>query len=362
MINYVIDKEVLASNVGIIRQLAGTTPVIAVLKCDGYGMGLIPYARFLSYRGIEIFGVSALEEATELKKAGISGEVILLTSNAVAEDAEEIVKNNVIATVGSLDAAKALDTAGKKLEIRPRAHLEINTGMGRCGFDAENILWVNELKKLDIDFSGTFTHYSFSFSANENDVKVQTDKFRAAVKKLNASGFETGMLHAANSHAFLKHPKTHFDAVRVGSAFLGRVSGAKSFGLKPVGYIESRVVDVNYLKKGENIGYGNTYKAKKDIKTAIIPVGYFHGYMAEKSNDTFRLRDIIRYILGDLNPKKQYVKIGNEKYKVIGRVATMNIIADITGSDVKPGDTVILPGNPIMIDSGIPKVYKGKDL
>ncbi len=362
MINYVIDKEILASNVGIIRQLAGTTPIIAVLKCDGYGMGLVPYARFLSYRGIEIFGVSAVEEAVELKKAGIPGEVILLTSNAVADDLEEIVKNNIIATVGSVDAARALDEVGRKLEIKPRAHVEINTGMGRCGFDAENVLWSNELKKLDIDFCGTFTHYSFSFSNDEKDVKVQTDRFKSAVKKLNASGFETGMLHAANSHAFLKYTKTHFDAVRVGSAFLGRVNGAKSFGLKPVGYVESKVVDVNYLKKGENIGYGNTYKAKKDIKTAIIPVGYFHGFMTEKAKDTFRLRDIIRYILGDIKPKKLFVKIGNEKYRVLGRVATMNIIADITGSDVKPGDSVILPVNPIMIDSGVTKVYKGKDL
>ena len=362
MINYVIDKEVLASNVGIIKQLAGSTPIIAVVKCDGYGMGLVQYARFLSYRGISMFGTSAVEEAVALKKAEIIGEVILLTSNAVAEDLEEIVKNNIIATVGSLQAAKALDEAGKKLEIRPRAHIEINTGMGRCGFDAEDISWCEELKKLDIDFLGTFTHYSFSFSSNEADVKVQTDKFRGAVKKLNAKGFETGVLHAANSHAFLKYPKTHFDAVRIGSAFLGRVGEAKSFGLKPVGYLESKVCDVNYLKKGENIGYGNTYKAKKDIKTAIIPVGYFHGYMTEKSKDTFRLRDIVRYILGDLKPRMQYVKIGTEKYKVIGRVATMNIIADITGSDVKPGDSVRLLCNPIMVDSGIEKLYKGKDL
>ena len=362
MINYIIDKDVLSANVSIIKQLAGTTPIIAVIKCDGYGMGLVQYARFLSYRGIEMFGVSALEEAIALKKAGIVGEVILLTSNAVAEDCEEIVKNEIIATVGSMEAAIALDEAGKKLEMQPRAHIEINTGMGRCGFPWDNVLWSYELKKLNINFSGTFTHYSFSFSKDEKDLKVQTDKFKAAVKKLNSCGFETGMLHAANSHAFLKYSRSHMDAVRIGSAFVGRVSEAGSFDLKPVGYFESKVVDVNTIKKGENIGYGNTYKAKRNIKTAIIPVGYYHGYMTEKSKDTFRLRDIIRYILGDLRPKKLYVKIGNEKFKIIGRVATMNVIADVTGSAVNPGDVALLPGNPIMVDSGIEKVYRGKDL
>lgn len=361
MINYVIDKDVLADNVATIRQLAGTTPIIAVLKCDGYGMGLVQYARFLSYRGIEIFGVSALEEAVALKKAGISGEVILLTSNGVAEDCEEIVKNDIIATVGSLEAAYALDEAGKALEKTPRAHVEINTGMGRCGFTWDNVLWSNELKKLNIEFCGTFTHYSFAFSKDEKDVKCQSDKFRNAVKKLNASGFETGMLHAANSHAFLKYPKTHLDAVRIGSAFVGRVADAKSFGLKPVGYFESKVVDVNTIRKGENIGYGNTFKASRNMKTAIVPVGYFHGYMTEKGKDTFRLRDILRYILGDIRPKTYVVRIGNETFKVVGRIATMNIIVDITGSEVKPGDTVMLAGNPLMLDSGVTKVYKGKD-
>ncbi|MBQ2896875.1 MAG: alanine racemase, partial [Clostridia bacterium] len=205
-------------------------------------------------------------------------------------------------------------------------------------------------------------HFSFSFSKKDADVLNQLDKFKKAIKKLRSSGFETGVIHCANSHAFLKHPKTHFDAVRIGSAFLGRVEGAKSFGLKPVGYIESKVLDVNYLKKGENIGYGNTYKTKKDIKTAIVPVGYYNGFATEKSNDTFRLRDILRYILKDLFPKKRYAQINGEKYEIIGRVATLNIIVDITGSDVKPGDVVRLNANPILLDSGTEKIYRGMEL
>ena len=362
MINYFVDKDILRDNINIIKSLAGSTPRIAVLKCDGYGLGLVEFAKFLMYRGIEIFGVSALEEALILRKAGISGEIILLASNAVPEDCEAIVENNIIATVGSVDAAKALDEAGKKLEKTPRAHIEINTGMGRCGFDAEDIKWINELRTKNIEYCGTFTHFSFSFSKKDSDILNQLDRFKKAIKKLRNAGFDTGVVHAANSHAFLKYPKTHFDAVRIGSAFLGRVNGAKSFGLKPVGYIESHVCDINYLKKGENIGYGNTYKAKRDIKTAIVPVGYFHGFMTEKSKDTFRLRDILRYILGDLIPKKRYAEINGEKYEIIGRCATLNIIIDVTGSSVQPGDIVKLKANPLLLDSGVKKVYRGMDI
>jgi len=362
MINYIIDRDILRDNINVIKSLAGSTPIIAVLKCNGYGLGLVEYAKFLMYRGIEIFAVSALEEAAALRKAGISNEIILLSSNAIEEDCEVIVENNIVATVGSLEAAMALDAAGKKLEKTPKAHIEINTGMGRCGFDCEDVSWSNQLKELDIDFSGTFTHFSFSFSNNSGDVLTQLDKFKKAVRRLNGSGFNTGVLHAANSHAFLKHPKTHLDAVRIGSAFLGRVEGAKSFGLKPVGYLESRVLDVNYLKKGENIGYGNTCKAKRNIKTAIVPVGYYHGFMTEKSKDTFRLRDILRYILGDLIPKKRFATINGEKHEIIGRCATLNIIVDVTGTDVKAGDVVTLNANPLLLDSGVNKVYRGKDI
>lgn len=362
MINYVIDKDILRDNVNIIKSLAGSTPIIAVLKCNGYGLGLVEYAKFLMYRGIEIFAVSALEEAVLLRNSGISGEIILLTSNAIAEDNETIVENNITAAVGSLDAAKALDEAGKKLEKTPKAHIEINTGMGRCGFDAEDIKWLNVLRTKNIEFCGTFTHFSFSFSRQDTDVLNQLNKFKKTIKKLRNAGFDTGVVHAANSHAFLKYPKTHLDAVRIGSAFLGRVNGAKSFGLKPVGYLESKVVDINFLKKGENIGYGNTYKAKRDIKTAIVPVGYFHGFMTEKSKDAFRLRDILRYILSDLIPKKRYAEIGGEKYPIISRCATLNIIIDVTDSEVKAGDTVKLKANPILLDSGVNKIYRGMDI
>lgn len=361
MINYIVDKNILRDNVNIIKSLAGSTPIIAVLKCNGYGLGLVEFARFLLYRGIEIFAVSAVEEAVTLRKAGITNEIILLSSNAAEDDTEVIVANNIIATIGSLSAAKALDEAGKKLEKLPRAHIEINTGMGRCGFDAADITWAEKLKEKNIEFCGTFTHFSFSFSANESDTLNQFDKFKKTINALRSAGFNTGVVHCANSHAFLKYPQTHMDAVRIGSAFLGRVNDKESFGLKPVGYLESKVVDINFLKKGDNIGYGNTYKAKKDIKTAIVPVGYYHGFMTEKSHDTFRLRDILRYILNDIRSKKTYAEIDGKKYEIIGRIATLNIIIDITGSDIKAGDTVKLAANPILLDSGVKKIYKGNE-
>lgn len=362
MIKYVIDKDILRENINVIKSMAGSTPIIAVLKCNGYGLGTVEFARFLLYRGIEIFAVSDLSEALTLRKAGFTNEIILLSSNAVEEDNEEIVKNDIIATVGSVEAAKALSNAGKKLDKKPKAHLKINTGMGRYGFDADDISWVNEIRDLNIEFSGTFTHFSMSFSKNEKDVLNQLSKFKSSIKNLNKAGFETGVIHAANSHAFLKYPKTHLDSVRIGSAFLGRVADAKAYGLGQIGYLESKVTDINYLKKGENIGYGNTFKAKKDMKIAIIPVGYFNGFGTEKAKDTFRLRDRIRYVLEALLPKKKYVKIGGNVYKLVGRVATLNVIADVTGSDVKAGDTAILSANPLLVDSGVEREFKGTDL
>ena len=99
-------------------------------------------------------------------------------------------------------------------------------------------------------------------------------------------------------------------------------------------------------------------KTKKDTKTAIIPVGYAHGFMTEKSNDTFRFRDKLRYILGDIKSRKYYAEINGKKAEILGRIGMFNIICDITDIDASPGDKVILQANPIFISDTITREYK----
>ncbi len=357
MKEYIIEKELLKHNIKVLKEKAKGVPLCGIVKCNGYGMDLVPYAKLLLENGVDLLGTSTLEESLLLRKNGIEADILLLTSYADKEDALKIVENNIVATVGSVESAFALDKAGKELSKKPLAHLEINTGMGRCGFDVDRLEEILSLRELEISFCGTFTHFSFSFAKKPDFVEKQREKFEKAVEYLNEKGFETGVLHAANSSAFLKYENTHFDMVRAGSALLGRIEGAKAFGLKKVGYLKSKVIETNALKKGENIGYANTFKVKRDTQTAIIPIGYADGFMVEKKNDAFRFFDILRYIYNDLKPKKYFVEINGKRAQILGRIGMFNIIADVTGLNVKAGDIVIADANPILTDSAVERKY-----
>ncbi len=353
----VIEKELLKHNVETIKAHAGNTPVMGIVKCNGYGLGLVEYSKLLLEYGIDLLGVSCFDEAIALKDNGINCEIVLLTPYSDEDVLKEIVKRDIIATVGSTTSAKALENAGVVLGKTPRANIEIDTGMGRCGFSVEKLDEILSVKDLLIDYCGTFSHFSFSFADKDVYVLNQLEKFEKAITYLNNNGFKTGVLHIANSSAFMKYKETHLDMVRVGSALLGRVEGAESFGLKKIGYLETRVIETNLLKKGSNVGYANTFKVKKDTETAIIPIGYADGFLTEKKRDTFRFFDTLRYIKEAILPGKYFVKINNTPAKIIGRVGMFNIICDVTGMNVVPGDKVTANVNPILLDNSVTREY-----
>lgn len=356
MNKYIIEKANLINNINIIKSMTEST-IIAMIKCDGYGLGLIPYAEILKDNGIDIFAVSEYTDALKLKDSFPDSDVLLLTSYCNEEIIEKIVLKGITGTVASTCSAEIFDKIGKKSNIKPNVHLEINTGMGRGGFNYKNIDEILSLKDMAFTVSGTFTHFSFGFSENKDDVLTPLAHFNDTVRLLNEKGFNTGALHVSNTSSFLKYKETHLDMVRIGSAFLGRIIEKNTFGLKKAGYLETEIIDTNILEKGSNIGYGNTYKTKKTTKTAIIPVGYYHGFMTEKSIDTFRLKDKLRNILKVIKTKRRVININGRNISVIGRVGMFNIIADITDTDLKAGDKVKIDISPVMVSSSVKREY-----
>lgn len=354
----VIEKELLKHNVETIKKHAGTTPVMGIVKCNGYGLGLTEYSRLLLEYGIDLLGVSCYKEAITLKDSGINCEIVLLSPYSDEDVLKEIVNRDIIATVGSVSSAKALENAGVSLGKTPRANIEIDTGMGRFGFSAEEPDEILSVKDFLIDYVGCFSHFSFSFAESSKYVDAQLERFSNSVQYLNDKGFKTGVLHIANSSAFMKYKETHLDMVRVGSALLGRVEGADAFGLKKVGFLETKVIETNTLKRGSNTGYANTYKVKKYTETAIIPIGWADGFLTEKKRDAFRFFDTLRYIKDALFPGKYYVKINGKPAKIIGRVGMFNIICDVTGLNVKAGDIVTANVNPILLDNSLTREYR----
>lgn len=368
----VINKEDLRHNINKIKEYAKKSgqddagkdvKIIAVVKCNGYGMGIVEYTKFLIDNGISMFAVSTMEEALKLRKEGIKEEILMLSSTAIEDDVRTLVKNKIILTIGSKEDIIIAEKIGKEENQTIRVHLKIDTGFGRYGFVySKRDEMVEALKNIqNVKIEGTYTHFSISFF-DEKYTKLQFKRFIDVIEVLKMNKIETGMLHVCNSSAFVKYREMHLNAVRIGSAFLGRLSFENNVGLKKIGYLESAVSEIKDLPKGFNVGYSNTYKTKTETKIAVIPCGYMDGINIINNRDMFRTIDKLRYIVRDIKDffKKQkiYIKIKDKNYEIIGRIGTYHIICNISNSDIKIGNKVIINVNPKFVDSSIRREYR----
>ncbi len=366
MNSVVINKEDLRYNIEKIKEYIikdDKIKLIAVVKSNGYGLGIVEYTNFLIDNGIDYFAVSTMEEALKLRKSGIKEKLLMLSSTCIEEDIRTLIENNIIITIGSKESAEIANKIGQELKQKVKAHIKIDTGFGRYGFVYNNreqmIQVLKPLKNIKIE--GTFTHFSNAYYDDKYTI-LQFERFINCVEVLKMNEIETGMLHVCNTSAFIKFPNMHLNAVRIGSAFNGRVSFENSMGLRKIGYLKSNVAEIKTLPKGFNIGYSNIYKTKKETKVAIIPCGYSDGVNVNVGKDMLRFIDKIRYIANDIKEllKKQqlFVKINRQRCPILGRIGTYHITVDITGKDIRIDDEVVFDTNIKYVDSSIRREWK----
>jgi len=363
----IVESSNLKHNLKTVREIVEKnnpeTKLIAVIKGNGYGLGLVEYAQFLADNGIEIFAVATVEEALKLRQSGIKQDILMMSSTAVKEDVQELIENNIIVTIGSKESGDVVEEIAQQKNQKVRAHLKIDTGFGRYGFIYSEPDKMAEAIKTwqNIQIEGMFSHFSLSFYGNGKEAREQYDRFVKCAEVLKNNGIEPQMLHICNSSAVLRFPEMHLNAVRVGSVLLGRLSIPNQWGFKKVGYLKANVAEIKTLPAGYNIGYSNSYVTKKETKIAIIPCGYADGFNVKVDKDMFRLIDKLRYIVRDIKDafKKQeiFVKINGEKCKVLGRLGMFHVSVDITGKSVNINDEVRFEVSPMLVDSTISRNY-----
>lgn len=370
MKSVIINKEDLKHNIKVIKEYSkkhnngNNTKIIAVVKSNAYGLGLIEYTKFLIDNGIDCFAVSTVEEAVLLRKANIKQEILMLSSTSIEKDIEKLVDNNIILTIGSSNAKEAIEKVAKRKNIMARAHIAIDTGFGRYGFlynQKEELL--HEIKQIErIKIEGIFSHFSLAFYNKDKWTKEQFNRFTEVTKYLEGNNINVGIKHICNSSAFIKFPQMHLNAVRIGSAFLGRISVENKIGLKKIGYLKSEVAEIKKLPKKWNVGYSNIFKTKKETQIALAHVGYSDGFNVKVYPDMFRPIDKLRYLANSIKDffrkNSLKAKINGKTYKIIGRLGMYHITLDITGSDIKVGDEILLDISPIYVDSNIRREYK----
>ena len=354
MKSLVIEKNDLIYNINQIKKYNNENcKIIAVVKGNGYGLGLIEFSKLLVSQGIDYLAVSTVEEAIELKQSGIEAEVLLLSSVCNRLEVQTLVDNGVILTVGSTLSAQVAN------EFNARVHVKIDTGFGRYGFLYNKEKDILDLYKdyPNLKIEGTFSHFAQSYAKDETYTKLQFDRFISVIEMLKMNDIEPGMLHICNSTAFLKYPLMHLNAVRIGSAFLGRILTENNLGLRKIAHLETEIIETKLLPKGHNVGYSCSAKTKRETKIAIVPVGYYDGFNVTGANDMFRFVDRLRDFKGALKnlikKGKITVKVNGKECNVMGQIGMCHTAIDITDIDAKAGDKVIMDVNPIHIQTSL---------
>lgn len=275
--------DAIGHNLRVVRAAASGRKVLAVVKADAYGHGIVPVARRLQAEGVDGFGVALAEEGIELREAGITRAILVLNGiNGGAH--EEIIRVGLTPVLYELREARAFEavSGGRPVDV----HLKVDTGMGRLGVPLRELTpFLRELRRFpSIRIAGLMTHLS---TADEDPeyVAEQLAAFHRAEGLVRRFGHEPSVLHAANSAAVFRHPETHFDWVRPGLALYG-YAGAEAIDapLRPAMRWRTEVLRVVTLQPGESAGYGRSFRAATETRLATLPVGYGDGLLRSASN------------------------------------------------------------------------------
>ena len=272
--------------------------IMAVVKANAYGHGLIEISRKAVLSGASWLGVALVHEGLMLREGGIKAPILCLGSHA-PEKIKDAVENDITLSVTSLESAKLISDFCIGANMEAKVHIKIDTGMNRIGINYGNaiqsILLIKKLPKLDID--GVFTHFACASEKEESYTLMQWERFSKIIKELKAMDSNIRNYHCANSAAFIRYPHMHLDMVRLGIIIYGMNPFNNDFHefcskdaseftkrLKPILSLKAKISFIKRIAAGESISYRGTFRTKKESIIATIPLGYADGYSRHFSN------------------------------------------------------------------------------
>ncbi len=358
----VISPRAIAHNIDVIRSITGRT-IIAVVKENGYGMGLWNEYQILKDLDIRFYAVTNAREALALRKFGCDKPILLMSPAAEYEDCLELAKQDIIFSLEADWQIPLLERVYQETDIAPRVHLKIETGMGRYGF-----LW-NQLPDLTsltafLSVEGCFTHLAGRPKKYRQQAEQQRQRLLTAVSALEAMGIPTGIKHISNSSAVMTVGDLGMDAVRVGSALLGKttVYGKQALGnapLKSAVWLEAPVYEIRSFRKGDTIGYQSHLTLKRDSRLALVRIGHTDGiYLGYGDFPEYFFHGLLHLLSLKLRPGRyrKMVTVNGKQAPLAGLLGVAHMMIDVTDIPCQTGDPVTLQVNPLLIHPAVPKV------
>jgi len=332
-----IDLSAYRHNIGELKRItAADTRFMAVVKANGYGHGAVEVSRVALDSGADCLGVARFEEGLQLRQAGIEAPILIL-GYTPPETARDLIDNDLTPTVFSYSAAEGLANHAKRCGRDLRAHIKVDTGMGRLGVLATEASVDRRLQEVQaiaglagLEIEGLFTHFATADSADTSYADLQLRRFRDLLGALDTLGLEIPVKHAANSAALIHLPDSHLDLVRPGIATYGLQSSSQrrgdDLGLEPVLQWKTRIIHLKQVPAGFGVSYGITYKTSEPTTLATVPVGYADGLNRGLSS-------------------RGQMLVGGRQVPIVGRVCmdlTLLDVGEVPG--VAIGDEVVILG------------------
>lgn len=329
-----INLDAICQNVqNAMDKVGKDTKMMAIIKTDAYGHGAVPVAKALNEIGTYAFGVATVEEAVQLRRAGIENPILIL-GYVFPADYELLIANDIMHAVFQYETAKALSEKAVSLSKTVKIHIKLDTGMGRIGMQTteESLAEIEKIAALpNLQIDGIFTHFACADEADKTSCNRQKEKYLDFVQKLDARGVNIPIKHMCNSAGIIEFSENFLNMTRSGIMTYGLYPSEEvnkaNLKLHPALQLKSHVAFVKTVGKGFTVSYGSTYVTDKE-KTVIatVPVGYGDGYPRALSN-------------------KGKVLIHGQYAPIVGRVCMDQFMVDVTDiPNVKQGDTVTLVG------------------
>lgn len=330
-----IDLGAIRDNVAELDRRAGDAGVIAVIKADAYGHGLIPSARAALAGGARYLAVAQLAEALSLRAAGVTAP-LLTWLFAPGDDLTEAARAGITLSAGAPWAIEAVGAAARETGVTVRTHIKVDTGLGRGGSWGDDLDAVlRRAAELEaegaVEVEGIWSHFAWADAPEHPTVRAQQETFMEVCDRAERIGLGIPLRHLANSAATLTNPSAALDLVRPGLAIYGLspvpdLGRPEDFGLREAMRLTARLVNVKDAPAGQGVSYGHQYTTTEATRLGLVPLGYSDG--------------IPRHA-GNAGP----MRVGGSTLRIAGRVCMDQVVLDLgAGSDAVPGDEVVLLG------------------